>query len=107
MRENRTCGSEGGEPGDRDSPTPTPIMKLSYSGDEPEYVRFHKRKVPTFPHEPTSDQFFDETKFEVYRALGHHVAEQALGDSKIRDLLKGSDVAEQEKDAMARDKSTK
>ena len=69
-------------------------MKLSYSGDEPEYVRFHKRKVPTFPHEPTSDQFFDETKFEVYRALGHHVAEQTLGDSKIRDLRKGSDEAE-------------
>ena len=69
-------------------------MKLSYSGDEPEYVRFHKRKVPTFPHESTSDQFFDETKFEVYRALGHHVAEQAIGDSKIQALCKGGDEAD-------------
>jgi hypothetical protein len=28
MRENRTCGSEGGEPGDRDSPTPILVTDL-------------------------------------------------------------------------------
>ena len=60
-------------------------LKLSYSGDEPEYLRSYKRKVPAFPHESTADQFFDETKFEVYRALGHHVTRQALEDSEVRD----------------------
>ena len=62
-------------------------LKLSYSGDESEYMRFYKRMVPAFPHEPTSDQFFDETKFEVYRALGHHIAQQAFEDSKVSSRL--------------------
>lgn len=53
-------------------------LKLSYSGDEPEYIRFYKRQSPIFPHESTSDQFFGETQFEVYRALGHHVAEGVI-----------------------------
>ena len=60
-------------------------LKLSYSGDEPAYVRFYRRQVPAFPHEPTADQFFDETKFEVYRALGHHIATRAFGQTGIRD----------------------
>ena len=62
-------------------------LKLSYSGDESEYLRFYKRKTPAFPHESTSDQFFDETKFEVYRALGFHVAQNALDDSTVQDCL--------------------
>ena len=62
-------------------------LKLSYSGDESEYLRFYKRKVSAFPHEPTSDQFFDETKFEVYRALGYHVAETVFDDPVIRNRV--------------------
>lgn len=49
-------------------------LKPSLSGDEPvdvlEYAAHHDR----FPHEPTSDQFFDESQFESYRRLGEHVA---------------------------------
>ncbi len=33
---------------------------------------------PAFPHEPTSDQFFDEAQFESYRRLGEHVAWEVL-----------------------------
>jgi hypothetical protein len=55
-------------------------LKLSYSGDEPEYLRFYKRQTPIFPHESTGDQFFGETQFEVYRALGTHVAEGVMTD---------------------------
>ena len=62
-------------------------LKLSYSGDEPEYIRFYKGKVPKFPHEPTSDQFFNETKFEVYRALGYHVAKNVFDEPQYRDYL--------------------
>jgi hypothetical protein len=35
-------------------------------------VEFRKRH-PEFPHTSTADQFFDESHFESYRALGQHV----------------------------------
>ena len=62
-------------------------LKLSYGGDVPQYIRFYKQAVPVFPHESTSDQFFDETRFEVYRALGEHVAQRAFADDKARDFV--------------------
>ncbi|WGO99654.1 patatin-like phospholipase family protein [Saccharophagus degradans] len=48
-------------------------IKLSFTGSEAEYIHFYRGQNPAFPHQSTSDQFFDETQFEVYRALGHHV----------------------------------
>ena len=38
-------------------------------------------KNPEFPHESTSDQFFNETQFECYRALGYHAARDFLEQS--------------------------
>ena len=58
-------------------------IKLSYSGDESEYVKFYKRKVTSFPHESTSDQFFNETKFEVYRSLGEHITEDLFQQPEV------------------------
>lgn len=53
-------------------------LKPSLSGDEPvdvlEYAAHHEQ----FPHEPTSDQFFDESQFESYRRLGEHVAAEVF-----------------------------
>jgi hypothetical protein len=49
-------------------------LKSSLSGDENDYVLDYKRRNPTFPHETTVDQFFNEEQFEAYRALGFHVA---------------------------------
>ncbi|NKN08613.1 hypothetical protein GFL43_27495 [Rhizobium laguerreae] len=46
--------------------------KSSVTGDERDYVLDYKRRYPSFPHEQTSDQFFTEEQFEVYRALGFH-----------------------------------
>ena len=40
------------------------------AADVLEYHRAH----PNFPHEPTSDQFFDEAQWESYRKLGEHIA---------------------------------
>ena len=41
-----------------------------------------------FPHESTADQFFDDTQFESYRALGDHIAEDVralvLDEQSIR-----------------------
>jgi predicted acylesterase/phospholipase RssA len=72
-------------------------LKSSMTGDEDENMRDYRRTHPQFPHEPTSDQFFDERQFEMYRALGFHIGECAVaqltsslapaGFAKIRDIL--------------------
>jgi hypothetical protein len=49
-------------------------LKPSLSGDEPVDVLEYAAHHGQFPHEPTSDQFFDESQFESYRRLGEHVA---------------------------------
>jgi hypothetical protein len=63
-------------------------VKSSMTGDENEYVRDYRSHYPLFPHEPTTDQFFDETQFEVYRALGHHIATRVVDDPHVRDVFK-------------------
>jgi hypothetical protein len=35
----------------------------------------YSRTSPSFPHEPTTDQWFSEAQFESYRALGEHLVE--------------------------------
>jgi hypothetical protein len=53
-------------------------IKSSLSGDENDYVRDYARRYDQFPHESTGDQFFSEEQFEVYRALGFHIAYRLL-----------------------------
>jgi hypothetical protein len=45
-------------------------------GSEPADVRHYRSQNGAFPHESTSDQFFSESQFESYRALGQHLAAQ-------------------------------
>lgn len=47
--------------------------KATVGSHESPDILHYKRTHPAFPHEPTSDQFFDEAQFESYRALGYHV----------------------------------
>jgi hypothetical protein len=54
-------------------------MKNSLTGNEPAPVLNYKRTSPEFPHESTADQFFDDSQFESYRALGDHIAEETMG----------------------------
>jgi uncharacterized membrane protein YfbV (UPF0208 family) len=42
-------------------------------------VTSYARNSPTFPHESTADQWFDESQFESYRALGVHAVESISG----------------------------
>jgi len=53
---------------------------------DPKSLRYavYKYKIyhPTFPHEPTSDQFFDEVQWQAYYQLG-----QYLGDDMLNDLV--------------------
>lgn len=53
-------------------------LKSSCTGHEGEMIREYRHRNPTFPHQTTADQSFDEDQFEAYRALGQHIAEAAL-----------------------------
>jgi hypothetical protein len=50
-------------------------FKSSLTGDEKDYILDYKKRYLSFPHETTGDQFFSEEQFEVYRALGFHIAD--------------------------------
>ena len=48
------------------------LLKATLSGDEPVDVWHFAQSDPSFPHDSTSEQFFDEARFESYRTLGFH-----------------------------------
>jgi hypothetical protein len=56
-------------------------IKPATYADCPPDVRNYKNEHGTFPHESTVDQFFSESQFESYRALGRHIVGQMCGDS--------------------------
>ncbi len=53
-------------------------LKSSMTGDEDAVIEEYQSRNPTFPHESTADQLFDEGQFEAYRALGEHIARSTL-----------------------------
>lgn len=61
-------------------------LKLAFTGQEQEYLHYYRHANPHYPHEATSDQYFEETQFEVYRALGNFVANSAT--ENINSLLR-------------------
>ncbi len=46
------------------------LVKPVLNGSEPPDVRAYAASHPTFPHETTANQFFNEAQFESYRHLG-------------------------------------
>ena len=56
-------------------------VKSSLTGDEPEAILAYHSTHPTFPQETSANQFFTESQFEAYRALGEHMA-MGLCDSE-------------------------
>ena len=55
----------------------------------------YKYKIyhPAFPHEPTSDQFFDPTQWESYYQLGQFIAADVLGLLNLQAYRKGEKEA--------------
>ena len=49
-------------------------VKPALTGDEPADIRNYVVEHKDFPHQATADQFFSESQFESYRALGEHTA---------------------------------
>lgn len=64
-----------------------------YLSEKEDYLKYgtYKYKVyhPDFPHESTSDQFFDEIQWESYYQLGQYLGADVLG---IKDLGKFEDA---------------
>jgi hypothetical protein len=56
-------------------------IKSSLTGDEPSDVGNFAAQHALFPHQSTADQFFTESQFESYRALGYHVAQRVVCDA--------------------------
>jgi hypothetical protein len=50
-------------------------LKPALIGSEPRDVYNYSRQSAEFPHESTSDQWFSESQFESYRALGQRTIE--------------------------------
>lgn len=52
--------------------------KSSLTGDEPPHLNEYRVKHPSFPHQTTADQWFDEQQFEAYRELGYHIGKEGM-----------------------------
>ncbi len=53
-------------------------IKPAIYNQEPRDIFNYAQGDPTFPHESTADQFFDEPQFESHRMLGYHILEELL-----------------------------
>lgn len=51
-------------------------IKPTLTGDEDSGLRGFQSLNTEFPHDPTANQLFEDDKFEAYRRLGYHIAEQ-------------------------------
>jgi hypothetical protein len=58
-------------------------IKPRLTGTEPADLLNYKCTHPGFPHQSTSDQWFDESQFESYRKLGHHIGKAVFDAARI------------------------
>ena len=61
------------------------IKPVFYGGESQDIYNYAMNNV-AFPHEPTGDQWFSESQFESYRALGSHTVSQICGEKKPEDV---------------------
>jgi hypothetical protein len=65
-------------------------VKAGVPADAPFEVLRYAEEHPTFPHQSTANQFFDERQFEAYRLLGEHLAlkvAEILASAPMRSVL--------------------
>ena len=58
-------------------------LKPGFLGGEPAAARSYGEIHPEFPHETTVDQWFGESQFEAYRALGEYVMDRVVGEDAV------------------------
>ena len=56
------------------------MAKALLTRDVPYELLTYALKETTFPHQGTSDQFFDHEQFDAYRALGFHIGTAAAAE---------------------------
>jgi hypothetical protein len=59
-------------------------IKPAYHGSENIDIRSYAAANPDFPHQSTTDQWFGESQFESYRALGFEITDKALQTALAR-----------------------
>lgn len=59
-------------------------IKPELTPDLPADLYGYKSANPSYPHQSTTDQFFDETQFEAYRELGYRLTESMYDFEKKR-----------------------
>lgn len=69
-------------------------IKSSLSGNMATNIYGYQRQNPAFPHQPTSDQFFDSAQYEAYRSLGYDLAEMAVDVIELRREIECNNVIE-------------
>ncbi|CAN5149211.1 hypothetical protein BH20ACI2_BH20ACI2_22730 [soil metagenome] len=57
-----------------------------YRDDEYTDIKYYADAHPTFPHQSTGDQMYDEQQFEAYRGLGFFTMEQIIRNKKYYNL---------------------
>lgn len=62
-------------------------LKSSVCKNQAVDIREYALKNPSFPHQTTGDQFFDEAQFESYRKLGYNIAMEAMADPVISSMF--------------------
>lgn len=55
-------------------------VKSTRTGDEPVELQCYAANNLDFPHDPTSDQFYAEDRFESYRQLGEHIGTEVIAE---------------------------
>ncbi len=64
-------------------------IKPMVRGDEPPDVLSYHTAHPTFPHQSTADQWFDESQTESYRVLGLHTVDEILDGWNVTSGVQG------------------
>ena len=67
-------------------------IKAALNGSEPPDVKQYAVTHPTFPHETTANQFFNESQFESYRQLGSHEIESIVASPSGKPRTSASEL---------------
>lgn len=71
------------------------VFKPTIVGTEPPDILQYRARNSKFPHQSTTDQFFDEAQWESYRRLGQHAARIAFTTSIERSRHPSLSTAQQ------------
>jgi len=69
--------------------------------DDNPYIARYKTAEPLFPHQSSSNQFYNETQFECYRALGYQIATTGLMRSGVKEIATTTELVRGVKEPIA------